>query len=84
MPNRDGSGPTGQGSMTGWGAGDCAGDDRPVNRGFGRGLGRGLGRRFGWRGQGRLWGMGARNVQQSGNTVLDEINARLDKLENQE
>lgn len=49
MPRGDRTGPAGQGPMTGWGAGDCAGDKatnypRP---GFGRGYGRGFGRRFG-------------------------------------
>ena len=44
MPNRDQTGPTGQGPLTGRGFGPCGG------RGFGcgRGFGRGLGRYFGW------------------------------------
>lgn len=55
MPNRDGTGPLGAGSMTGRGAGRCAGVNasgcaNPVQgRGFsGRGFGRGGGGR-GWR-----------------------------------
>ena len=40
MPYRDGTGPTGQGSRTGRGAGNCAGQGG--RRSFGRG-GRGLG-----------------------------------------
>jgi len=43
MPRRDGTGPTGQGPRTGWGAGNCVGGDKYIGRGFGRGLGRGLG-----------------------------------------
>jgi len=44
MPWRDGTGPFGEGPLTGRGLGPCG-------RGFGRG------RRFGWRG-GRGWGRG--------------------------
>lgn len=49
MPRRDGTGPMGQGPLTGRGMGCCVGVER-TNRGFeygmgfGRGLGRGLGR----------------------------------------
>ncbi len=61
MPWGDGSGPNGMGSMTGRGAGYCAGYNGPGyanagpggffgrGRGFGRGFGRGLGRGFGFR-----------------------------------
>jgi len=42
MPGQDGTGPIGQGSLTGRGLGPCGGGMR---RGFGRGYGRG----FGWR-----------------------------------
>lgn len=54
MPRLDGTGPMGQGPMTGWGAGYCAGPaDVPPARGFfGRGLRRGGGRGFGF------WGAG--------------------------
>ena len=45
MPYRDGTGPTGQGSRTGRGAGNCAGQGG--RSGFGRGRrGRGFGRGF--------------------------------------
>ena len=51
MPNRDGTGPDGQGAMTGRGLGPCGrgtsrglGRGRSVGRGQGRGQGRGLGR----------------------------------------
>jgi hypothetical protein len=44
MPGQDGTGPAGQGPMTGKGLGPCgAGMRRGFNRGFGRGLGRGFG-----------------------------------------
>lgn len=52
MPFRDGTGPTGEGSRTGRGAGNCAGQGGAgrfsgrglgMGRGGGRGFGRGLG-----------------------------------------
>jgi hypothetical protein len=48
MPGQDGTGPAGQGAMTGRGMGFCTGF---MNSGFGRGMGRGFGRGrgFGWR-----------------------------------
>ncbi|MEA2035959.1 MAG: DUF5320 domain-containing protein [Nanoarchaeota archaeon] len=62
MPGGDGTGPLGQGSMTGRGAGYCADYNAPGyanplpgmgigrgGRGAGRGLGLGFGRGFGWR-----------------------------------
>jgi Family of unknown function (DUF5320) len=46
MPGLDGTGPSGQGAMTGRAMGRCVGnvaDSRgPIGRGFGRGLGRGF------------------------------------------
>lgn len=48
MPAKDGTGPMGQGPLTGRGFGPCAGD-MPVRRGFGQGFGRGFGRGFGYR-----------------------------------
>ena len=48
MPNRDKTGPTGQGPLTGRGLGPC-GAGLARGRGFGRGFGRGLGRGFGRR-----------------------------------
>ena len=46
MPRGDGTGPMGQGPMTGRGAGYCAGFGMPgyVNPRFGCGMGRGMGR----------------------------------------
>jgi hypothetical protein len=63
MPGRDRTGPEGMGPMTGWGMGDCAGEDDPRFAGPmpGRGYGRGWwGRawrhgRSWWRGRGRGW-----------------------------
>jgi hypothetical protein len=54
MPQGDGTGPAGQGSMTGRAMGFCAGFNSPgfMNPGFGRG--RGLGRGMG-RGRGFAW-----------------------------
>ncbi|MBI9094413.1 MAG: DUF5320 domain-containing protein [Sphaerochaeta sp.] len=52
MPYRDGSGPMGQGPMTGRGMGPCAGGARLMG---GRGMGRGFGGR---RGMGYGMGMG--------------------------
>ncbi|MGD9605280.1 MAG: DUF5320 domain-containing protein [Bacilli bacterium] len=44
MPRRDGTGPMGQGSMTGRGLGNCTGVNRPfMGSGYGRGNGRGYG-----------------------------------------
>jgi len=48
MPGQDGTGPTGQGALTGRGLGPC-GAGLARGRGFGRGFGRGLGRGFGRR-----------------------------------
>ena len=49
MPRGDGTGPNGQGPMTGRAMGFCAGFNIPgfMNPGFGRGFGRGRG--FAWR-----------------------------------
>ena len=49
MPRGDGTGPWGEGPMTGRGLGFCTGFERPgfVNPRLGRGFGRGRG--FGWR-----------------------------------
>jgi hypothetical protein len=44
MPGQDGTGPTGQGALTGRGLGPCGAGKR-LGRGFGRGLGRSFGRR---------------------------------------
>jgi hypothetical protein len=51
MPRFDGTGPTGQGPLTGKGMGNCPGasSDSRKGMGFGRGFGRGFCRGFGWR-----------------------------------
>ncbi len=54
MPFRDGSGPNGNGPLTGRGMGDCNAGDAPRNRNYGSGMGRAFGR-----GRGR--GFGRRN-----------------------
>ena len=46
MPFGDGTGPRGQGPLTGRGLGPCAGY-KAYGRGFGRGYGRGMGRGYG-------------------------------------
>ncbi len=56
MPRGDGSGPNGQGAMTGRGMGFCAGYVTP-GYGQGQGRGMGLGMRRGFRGRG--WGSNA-------------------------
>jgi len=60
MPFGDGTGPRGMGSMTGRGAGFCAGFGAPgfANPMLGGGMRRGMGMRMGWgmgRGRGRGW-----------------------------
>jgi len=56
MPRGDGTGPAGQGAMTGRGMGFCAGFNSPgfMNGGFGRGMGRGFGRGRGFRWRARV------------------------------
>ncbi|MBS7526303.1 DUF5320 domain-containing protein [Fusibacter paucivorans] len=57
MPRRDGTGPNGEGPMTGKGMGSCNSDSRQFSRGgSGRGRrcgGRGMGMGKGWRGAGQ-------------------------------
>ena len=64
MPRGDGTGPAGQGSMTGRGMGFCAGSNAPgfMSPGFGRGRG------FGWRAR----AMQAMPVQQPQPRVITE------------
>jgi len=51
MPRGDGTGPNGQGPLTGRRMGYCAGFNAPgfISPGFGRRMGRGFGRGFRWR-----------------------------------
>ena len=46
MPNRDKTGPDGQGPLTGKGRGPCG---KGMGRGLRRGCGKGMGRGLGWR-----------------------------------
>ena len=57
MPGLNGTGPLGQGSMTGRGAGYCNTGNIQQNQGFGRGMGRGMRRGAGF-GQGMGFGRG--------------------------
>jgi len=82
MPYRDGTGPSGQGSRTGRGAGNCVGDgsvSRIGGRGLGRrGAGRGLGRGFGVAPeQDSSW---VENQIQSLKSALQSISDRLDAM----
>jgi len=74
MPNRDDTGPLGQGSRTGRGFGNCAGQD-----GIGRGIGRrGAGRGFGVAPeQDSSW---VENQIQSLKSALQSISDRLDAM----
>lgn len=82
MPFRDGTGPTGKGSRTGRGAGNCAGQGgagRFSDRGFGMGRGgRGLGRGIGFAQQGdSSWlEQQIRSLQ----SAVQSITERLDAL----
>jgi hypothetical protein len=81
MPFRDGTGPSGQGSRTGRGAGNCAGQG-DAGRFGGRGLGLGRGGRD--RGFGRGFGLGVAPDQERSwlEAALQSIAERLDELKN--
>lgn len=75
MPNRDGTGPLGQGPLTGRGLGPCG---RGLRRGFGRGFGRGLG----W----RCWGtfpvtLSKEDEKKILEAELEEIEAEKQEIE---
>lgn len=96
MPRGDGTGPMGQGPMTGRRAGFCAGYGRPgyTNNIYGRGFG--FGRGFGW-GRGRWsdygpgWAVPTPTREQEADWLkkqaqdlqdaLQQINDRLETLE---
>ena len=92
MPRGDGTGPAGAGSMSGRGAGYCAGFGTPgfVNRGagLGRGLGRGFGRGLG-RGLGRAtapwFGLTGRSGGEAEQTLLknraEALKTQLDAVQ---
>ena len=79
MPFRDGTGPSGQGSRTGRGAGNCA-SKGGAGRFGGRGLGLGRGGRG--RGFGRGFGLGVAPDQERSwlEAALQGIAERLDEL----
>ena len=81
MPGFDGTGPSGQGPMTGWGAGRCAGNAPAPGAGFGRGLGRGrgFGRGFG-RGLCRWGAAGAPALANAPVSAEDEENVLKNQL----
>ena len=81
MPARDNTGPTGQGPMTGRGAGRCASDNINNAPGFGRG--RGAGRGMGC-GMGRGQGFG-RNVTPAPTREqqIETLKTQLAQLESQ-
>ncbi len=80
MPNQDGTGPRGDGSRTGRGAGNCAGDSQPrfarlsPGRGFGQRRG-GRRRRFRLRGAG-MRGRGWSNTRPAADLLNDEQDAK--------
>jgi len=84
MPNRNGTGPNGQGTRTGRGLGNCSGQGgAEIGRGTGRGMGRGGGRGMGGRGlgsstsQGNSWiGTQLDNLQ----SAIERLAERLDKI----
>lgn len=90
MPRFDGTGPLGQGSMTGRGLGKCnpANTDEKVIYGVGRGgipYGCGQGRMFGG-GRNRFNRLGRRffQSQNTGNTDINEFNALKEQIRNLE
>lgn len=85
MPGFDGTGPLGQGPMTGRGLGNC--NPNAAGYGAGRGLGRGMGRGFG-RGMGRGFRRGfgpayAGPVYQAGDAENPQEASRIEQLEMQ-
>jgi len=80
MPRGDGTGPLGQGPMTGRGAGLCAGYPTPgMGRGMGRGMGMGRGRFFSSSPQQEL-GM-LKSQSEYFKSALDGVNKRISELE---
>lgn len=77
MPGFDGTGPVGQGPMTGWGTGRCAGNAPAPGAGFGRG--RGFGRGFG-RGLCRWGAAGTPALANAPVSAEDEENALKNQL----
>lgn len=85
MPRRDGTGPMGEGAMTGRGLGLCE-SDSSAKRVVGRGMGSGLGlfcRRGSGRGLGRGFGRGAAFDQTSSKTQKELLKGRKAILQDQ-
>jgi len=79
MPNRDKTGPTGAGPLTGRALGPCSGSR--LNRGFGRGFGFGCGRGFG-RGLGRYFGWNQpQSEEEQKQALVDYQKALKEELE---
>ena len=87
MPNFNGTGPRGEGPMTGRGMGNCGpnGQTRTPGFGYGRGLGRGWFRR----GVGRMFGFGrtyqtpsAKEEKEMLEGEMKDIQSRLEELKN--
>ena len=79
MPARDGTGPCGEGPLTGRRLGPC---DREFRGGFGPGYGRGYGRGYGYgrgfgRGFGRFWTAPPASVQVAPITLTKEEQKRI-------
>ncbi len=85
MPRGDGTGPMGQGRMTGRGMGYCAGFDSPgyMNAGWGGGRMRGRGPGFG-RGLRRAWGASmpiySSDEDLSFDKRVSDLEAKIDEL----
>ncbi len=89
MAGFNGTGPRGEGPMTGWGRGNCAvnvdagrgvgglGAGRGFGRGFGRGYGRGYGRGVGFRGNvvDYSYNVPALNPQQEAEMLKGQVKA---------
>lgn len=84
MPQRDGTGPMGEGTMTGRGLGICSGtNESRGGRGLGRGCGRGGGRGVG-RGMGRVGGLSDLSAKTPTELLQEEkaiLKSRVDALE---
>lgn len=77
MPKLDGTGPQGQGPMTGRGCGKCGG-----GQGVGTGIGRGLGCRGGRRGLGRMAvGLSPEETKKALETEKEFLKQELEMIE---
>jgi len=83
MPNMDGTGPNGQGPMTGRGVGHCADSDQKSGRGYYRGIKKGKGTALG-----RGWVNQTRPYLPSQDEYIkdrkEELNSRQNEIDEQE